>query len=530
MPEFTTIAEIYRFGTASHRDRTAFASVGGISLSYGAVERAVDACRGLLRVAGIDRGDAVAIYGENMPAWPVAYLAVATYPATVVPILPDFPPGDVGNILDHSGVRAIFVSSRLHERIRDELAARPGIRVVELESVVGEDVSNDVDSVSAAAVDDQPPSPEDVAAIIYTSGTTGFSKGVVLTHRNIASNVTAGIEVPGMAPGEAMLSLLPLSHTYECTLGFLIPFSQGVSVHYLDRPASPTVLVPALERVRPHLMLSVPLVIEKIVRKRVFALLDGNVITRVLRRLPPVRNVLYRAAGRKLMATFGGRLYFFGVGGAPLAEDVERFLRIARFPYAIGYGLTETAPLLAGCNAAHTRLRSTGPPVRGVELRIRDGEIQAKGPNVMNGYHNAPELTAAAFTDDGWFRTGDIGEIDTDGYVYVRGRIKSVIIGANGENIYPEAIEAVINQFRFVLDSLVLQAGAQLVARVSINYEELRAGARDVTARVGEILEDIRVEVNRRVGAFARIARIEEQVEPFEKTPTFKIKRYLYQP
>lgn len=530
MNPLETISDILNSGVSSYPDNIALGYVGQEGFTFTEASRRVSEIRYLLARKGVTAGDRVAIYAENMPAWGLAYFAVTTFPAVVVPILPDFPSEDVANILTHSEVKVLFLSERMQARLEGVVEERiPETVTVGLEQFnIPEKGPSATETRKAGAVD-----MDDTAAIIYTSGTTGFSKGVMLSHRNIVSNVTSAVDIPRMKAGESMLSILPLSHTYECTLGFLLPFSKGTSVYYLDRPASASVLVDALRRIKPHLMLSVPLFIEKLVRSRVFSVLDGKGITRLLHHFGPTRRILYRVAGKKLMETFGGRLHFFGIGGAPLADDVERFLRTGRFPYAIGYGLTETAPLLAGCGPEATKFRSTGPAIQDVELRIRDGELQAKGPNIMKGYYRSPDLTADVFTDDGWFKTGDLGEIDDSGYVFIRGRLKSMILGANGENIYPEAIESVINQFRFVADSLVIQKGASIIAKVQVNYEELLESAEKVrdaaSGVVKSFLQDLKSQVNRRLSAFARITVIEEQVEPFEKTPTFKIKRYLYQ-
>ncbi len=377
--------------------------------------------------------------------------------------------------------------------------------------------------------------------MIYTSGTTGNSKGVMLTHRNILGDALATLERVPTAPDDIMLSILPLSHTYECTLGMVTPLIAGARVYYLDRPPIASVLLPALTKVRPTMILSVPLVIEKVYRSRIQPRLRKQPL-RTLAKVPQLRKLLARAAGKKLQATFGGRLRFFGVGGAALAPDVERFLRDAGFPYAIGYGLTETSPLIAGTGPEITRFRSTGPPLKGVELRIAEpdpntgeGEIQVRGPYVMLGYYKDPERTRETFTGDGWLRTGDLGTLDRDGYLYIRGRLKNMILGPSGENIYPEEIEAAINRFPGVADSLVLEQKGGLVALVQLNYEELEkrigdlaAGIADRHAKAMEFLDRLRKEVNTGLSGFSRITRIDEQSTPFEKTPTNKIKRYLY--
>ncbi len=504
---------------------------------------------------GVAPGDRVAILSENMPNWGIAYLAVTTMNSVAVPVLPDFAPAEVGNILEHAGAKTVFVSRRLEPKLPAN-SSYTTIILDDLQSVVGPAAGSQpaphggTDSASDAAVVDDPariPDEDDLAVVIYTSGTTGSSKGVMLTHRNIASNVEAARPIAEMKAGECMVSLLPLSHTYECTIGFLVPLSAGVCVYYLDKPPSPTVLMPALAKIRPHLMLSVPLFMEKIYRAKVAPKLNGSAILRAAGRIPFLRKVLHRAAGKKVMATFGGRLHFFGIGGAAVAPDTERFMRDARFPYAVGYGLTETAPLLAGCGPTTTVFRSTGPALEGVEIRVADpdpatgeGELQARGPNVMRGYYRDPERTAEVFTEDGWFRTGDLGTIDEKGNVFIRGRLKNMILGPSGENIYPEEIEAVIAAQPMVQDCLVLQKGGQLVALVNLNldaFKEYLGGMRDdvsdeidrLKAEAEKFLDQMRGQINAQLSAFARISRCIPQLEPFEKTPTMKIKRYLYE-
>jgi long-chain acyl-CoA synthetase len=290
------------------------------------------------------------------------------------------------------------------------------------------------------------------------------------------------------------------------------------------------------------MMLAVPLIIEKLFKTRILPGIRRHLVTRLLYRLPAARKRIHLTAGRRLERLLGGELRFFGIGGASLSPTVERFLRDAGFPYAVGYGLTETAPLLTGCGPKHTRYRSAGPPVPGVEIRIAKphaatgiGEIQARGAPVMQGYYKDPERTAAAFTPDGWFRTGDLGRIDPGGYLYITGRLKNVIVGPSGENIYPEAVESVIHRSELVLESLVYEEDGHIVARVHLDYEKLdeqftseRLSESQARARIARLLEEIRRATNAQVASFSRLSRIIEQMEPFEKTPTLKIKRHLY--
>lgn len=544
-----TLPSLLHRSVALYADYEAVGYVDGEAISYRTLAQRVRETAAGLGALGVEPGDRVAILSENMPNWSIAYLAVTTMGAVAVPILPDFSEIEVRNILEHSEASVVFASQRLRPKLalddrdgkRDPAATRTVITLDDFAGLPPAELTSE-DAADAAV-----PAEDDLAAIIYTSGTTGSSKGVMLTHKNIVSNVEAARPIAEMSPGEKMVSLLPLSHTYECTIGLLVPLSGGASVWYLDKPPSPTVLMPALEKIRPHLMLTVPLFIEKIYRNRVLATLQKKAVLRAAMRVAPLRRLLHRAAGKKVTAIFGGRLHFFGIGGAAVAPDVERFMRDARFPYAIGYGLTETAPLLAGSGPKNTLFRSTGPALEGVELRVADpdpktgeGEIQARGPNVMRGYYRDPERTAETFTADGWFRTGDLGAIDARGNVFIRGRLKNMILGPSGENIYPEELEAVINAEPLVQDSLVLQKGGQLVALVNLNVDAFKEYLGDVKSNVNDELDRLRIEaeaflaelqqrVNAQLSAFARISRFIPQLEPFEKTPTMKIKRYLYE-
>jgi long-chain acyl-CoA synthetase len=317
----------------------------------------------------------------------------------------------------------------------------------------------------------------------------------------------------------------------------------GSSVYYLRKPPTPSVLLPALAKIKPTMMLTVPLIIEKIFFNKVMPAFSEKLILRLLYKIPLFRIKLNAAAGKKLLKTFGGELKFYGIGGAKLNKEVEKFLIEAKFPYAIGYGLTETAPLLAGSNPQKAIFESTGPAIEGVELIINspdkitgEGEIWAKGPNVMKGYYKEPEMTKEVLTPDGWFKTGDLGTIDRNNNLYIKGRLKNMIVGASGENIYPEEIESIINNFRFVVDSLVVQQKGKLVALVQINMEELEKKyqilkqdmTRQVEDKVDEVLNELQHYVNSQVNKFSQIQKVVRQPVPFQKTATLKIKRFLY--
>jgi long-chain acyl-CoA synthetase len=504
-----------------------------------------------LRNMGIVRGTKVAILSINMPHWGIAYFAIASVGAVVVPILPDFHPGEIRNIIQHSGAEAIFVSENLIGKLESE--EYPLLRMIRIEDfteVNASDYPSFVTAETSAAFEYEDVAEDDVLSVIYTSGTTGKSKGVMLTHKNIIWTTRQCQYFQDIHSNDRFLSVLPLSHTFENTLGLMLPVMQGASVHYLHKLPTPAVLLPALQIVKPTIMLIVPLIIEKIYKGRILPQINSKAVTRSLYQYRFFQRLINKAAGRKLYETFGGELRFFGIGGAKLDNEVERFLMDTKMPMAIGYGLTETSPLLAGAVGKNVRYLSTGIPLEGVKLRIAnadpvtgEGEIQALGENVMKGYYQEPILTAEAFTADGWFRTGDLGYFDQSGFLYIKGRIKNMIIGASGENIYPEEIESVINRMEYVLESLVIQQKGRLVAMVHLNMEEIEKrfmqmkeeavhikeeAVQKFNARVDEILTEIQKKVNEQVNNFSRVQMVVLQPVPFEKTPTLKIKRFLY--
>ncbi len=530
-----TLQELLNVSASRYTDKPALAFTGGEPVTYRQVAETAGRLGRYLKNIGARKGDRIALLGENMPNWGIAYFAVTAAGYVAVPILPDFTADDVAQILEHSEAKAVFVSDRLASKL-DGGTRKDVVRVrMDDFSAYRPEAEQDQDTPETILEDD-------LAAIIYTSGTTGNPKGVMLCHRNIVSNVIAASPIPRMKKDERVLSILPLSHTYECTIGFLIPFYLGACIYYIKKPPTPTVLQSTLRQIKPGVMLSVPLLIEKIYRQKIKPALTGSALTRFLLTLGPFRKILHLFAGMSLKKFFGGRLYFFGIGGAPLAPDVEQFLREARFPYAIGYGLTETSPLVAGDNAKNSRFQSTGRVLRGVQVRLLDpdphtgeGEILVKGPNVMKGYYKDPERTAEVFTEDGWFRTGDLAVMNDKGYVYIKGRSKNVILGPSGENVYPETIESLINSFPYVDDSLVFSHNGRIIARIRLNYESLeeylktmKEGAVELAEYAGKHLAEIRSSVNARLSHFSRVNSVIEQTMPFEKTPTHKIKRFLY--
>ncbi len=542
--EKLTIRNLIKSSVSRYSDLPALSFVDSKPLSFMEVGEKSEKVAHMLQKAGIGKESHVAILSENTPHWGISYFAVALAGGVNVPILPDFHPNEIKNILLHAECDAVIVSRKLRFKIDDP--------ELDLKVLFADDFVFEDDSLNLRVSTSQEPFVEaiteedDLASIIYTSGTTGQSKGVMLTNRNVVSNAVNAAPIPEMVAGDRMLSILPLSHAYEFSLGFLIPFYVGAAVYYLGKPPTPSVMLPALLKVRPVAMLSVPLLIEKIYRQKILKTFTKSRIMKMLYSFPPVRKILNRIAGIKLRKLFGGKVIFFGIGGAKLSPDVEKFLREARFPYAIGYGLTETSPLLAGDNARNTRYMSTGRILKGVEIRIENpdpdtgaGEIVVKGPNIMKGYFKNPELTSEVLSSDGWFRTGDLGEYLENGYLYIKGRTKNLILGPSGENIYPETIEGVINSCDFVEDSMVYDCKGRIVALVQLNRDEVMArfeefkneaveGTRQLQEFFTSHLSEIKKRVNQQLNSFSRISDVVEQKDPFEKTPTKKIKRYLY--
>lgn len=508
---------------------------------------------------GIGKGDKVAILSENSPNWGITYFAITTLGAVAVPILPDFRDNEVHHILRHSESRAIFVSkkqfSKIEELSNDEIGHRiliddfslisPETTMAKLKNTFNKttrpiakltDSALKITGLRSSEIEE-----DDVACILYTSGTTGNSKGVVLTHKNLVFDALEVFTIQNIVETDRFVSILPLPHTYECTLGLIMPVMKGAAVYYLKKPPTASVLLPALQKIKPTIMLTVPLIMEKIFMNKIYPTLTANPITKIFYKFPPTRKVLHYLAGKKLYNSFGGKLHFYGIGGALLSSEVEMFLKDSKFPYAVGYGLTETSPLLAGANPKSTKLRSTGTVPANIKVRIYDpdkktgeGEIQAKGDNVMKGYYKDPERTKEVFTEDGWFKTGDLG-IMKNGYLYIKGRLKNVIIGASGENIYPENVESVINRNPFVLESIVYKADGKMIARIHLNYDLIdkkhrikHSNEKEMREMISKLLSEIRKDVNSQVSSFSSINKIIEQREPFEKTPTKKIKRYLY--
>lgn len=558
-----TLAEYIHSCLEQYAPHPFLAEIDGPSLTYAKTRRRIeDVCRLFVRL-GLHPGDRVALLGSNSINWCLVYLAAVTSGLVVVPILPEFNAANVQNILLHSESRVLFLSGAALEKLE-------GARLPKLERTLLLEDFHAVDLKELPQVlrklkaklaglkekafevlaewihgwdlSEHHPRPDDLAAIVYTSGTTGHSKGVMLTQRNLVEDIKSAVKYVDISPRDRLLSLLPLAHTYECTCGFLAVMSGGVSITFMLQKPSPKLLLAAFAKVRPTMVFAVPLVIEKIYRKRVLTKIEGSFLLRKLTQFGMMRRMVHRKAVRSLLAAFGGRLRQMGFGGAPLNPEVEKFMREGKFPYFTGYGMTECAPLITGCRLGETRPGSCGYPVDSIELRIanpdprtRVGEVQVRGPMVTPGYYKNPEATAALFTDDGWLRTGDLGVQDADGFLFLKGRSKNVILGPSGENIYPEEIEGLLNEFPSVLESLVVPREGKVVALIYPDYELIESehklhnrGEAEAARWLTEHFRGLVEQVNAQLPGFSRINEHRLADGEFEKTPTQKIKRFLY--
>ena len=534
---FNTLYEIVKHSVEKFANRIAFSMIGGEDVSYKEVGERVDKVQKMLLNAGVGAGDKVVILSSSMPNWGASYFAVTSAGMVAVPILPDFTGAELDLIIEHSEAKAILVSDKLYTKLSKATVEKMNI-VIRTKGL--NIISQRVEERAEAKI----PQPEDLAVIIYTSGTTSKPKGVMLSHYNIAAQTTIIPPLFDYNENDVLLSILPLAHTYECTLGMIYPFSRGARIHYLDRPPTASALMPALTAVRPTVIASVPLIMEKIYRGKILPTFQKNAVLRKLYGWDWSRKLLHKVAGAQLKKIFGGRMRFFAIGGAKFDADAERFLHEGGFPYGIGYGLTETAPLLAGATTDMTRIGSTGPALPAVQIRLdninpetKQGEIVAKTPCCMMGYYKNEAATREAFTEDGWFRTGDLGYISEDGWIYIKGRLKNMIVGPSGENIYPEDIEEVLNSNRFVAESVVTEEDGKLIALVHFDtsaleeaYDEFKhkvaVNSEQVQLKMEEIKREVLEYVNSKVNRFSKITKVVDNEGEFEKTPTKKIRRY----
>ena len=528
-----TLSKLYHYSTSIYeKNRQSVLTGTDLAYTYGEFKRTTDGISKILTCYGIGAGSGVAILSQNHPNWGVAFFSAAAFGRVAIPILPDSTEAEVTNILTHSEAKAIFVSRKflpkVSEACREKLSLI--IDIETLEVIKREEKSFTCDGRTSE------PGADDLAALIYTSGTTGSPKGVMLSHRNLVHNIFESYHCHKTSEKDTWLSVLPMAHTYEMSIGFLYPFYVGACVYYLSRPLSTATLLPVLKEVKPTTILTVPLIIEKIVNSSVLPTIQkSKILSWMDKHLP---RLLARMLRKRLLTTFGGNLRFFGIGGAKLNESVELFLRRIKFPYAIGYGLTECAPLICTANPKQTWLGSCGCAAYGVDAKLIDvnpetgeGELVARGDMVMLGYYKDPVRTKAMFTEDGYLKTNDLAWKDEKGRYYIRGRLNNMIVGPSGENIYPEEIEMVINDLDSVSESIVVDRDGKLVALVQLDENAIGwkiADEEKLFDRMEEIRKNIASQVNKVVNKASQISKVVIMKEPFEKTATMKVRRFLY--
>ena len=529
-----TIAKLYEYATIVYAKNqyTQWYDTKEGGYTYTTFKGKCDSLSKKLTQYGIGSGDKVAILSQSMPNWSVAFFATVPFGRIAIPILPDSSENEVTNIINHSETKVLFVSERLRGKISQEVMDKMTlvINIDNFETIKADDDQFTCDGRTSI------PTPDDIATIIYTSGTTGSAKGVVLSHRNLASNVITCYHSCKRNERDRWLSILPMAHTLEMTLSMLYPMYCGATVYYLQKPPVPSILMKALKIVKPTTMLTVPMIIEKVYKGSVLPTIKKS---RTLTWMNEHMNgLMCKIIGIKLKATFGGHISFYGIGGAKLDPEVEAFLLKAGFPYAIGYGLTETSPLLGYAMKGWRAVGSFGYPVYNVKLKLHDvnpetgeGEIVAKGPNVMLGYYKDPKRTKSVFTEDGWFRTSDIAVMDEKGRFFIKGRNNNMILGPSGENIYPEEIENVINNVEGVNESIVVERDGKLVALVQPleNYIEWdKEGEDKLYEKLDAWKSKVLKMVNKNVSKASQVSSVEVMKEPFEKTATQKIRRFKY--
>jgi len=538
-----TYVEYMQKSIRDHWEMRAFSDYQAKTITYGEVAERIYRMHAFFKEGGLERGGKVALLGRNSTAWAIAYIAVTTYGATVVPILPDFHPSDFENIIAHSDSRLLYASPVFFEKLDHtrlgSLAAAFSLADFGLMyEKTGFDAKEAVErgkrlfasSYRSKLVPEtfalNPTGNDELESIVYTSGTTGFSKGVMLTHGNIISNLVYAQENVHLKSGDTILSFLPLAHSFGNAFEFIFPFSRGCHITFLGKVPTTKVLIDAFALVKPRMVLSVPLVIEKIYYKQIRPMLETPKL-KTLTRIPVLKGLVYRTVRDKILGFFGGNVLEVIIGGASFNPEVEDFLTKIKFPFTVGYGMTECAPLIGYCDWRKRAKASSGKLVDRMEIKIDNGEFCVRGENVTMGYYKNPEETTRTIDADGWFHTGDLGYMDKDGSIHIKGRSKTMILGASGQNIYPEEIEAKLNNLPFVAESLVIEDEGTLTALVHPDLAEAKNQGFTEDA-VSEAMEKNRLALNKMLPEFGRIARIKLHAEEFMKTPTNKIKRFLY--
>lgn len=549
--KFESVNKLLEESFKKNWDRQALSNYQGVSLCYRDVARRIEKLHIAFEKCFLHKGDKVAICARNQVNWAVSFLATMTYGAVPVPILHEFKPGNIHYLVNHSEAKVLFVDDVVWEGLSaDEM---PGLfavvrintfqllyakvpRITEarehMNEYFGKRHPNSFEPEDICYYKD---SPNELALINYTSGTSGFSKGVMIPYRALCSNIQFSRKaIPSLNNQTNVVSMLPSAHMYGMMFEFLYEMTIGAHVHFLTRVPSPKIILQALAEVKPNIIIAVPLIIEKVYKSKIQKVVEKGGI-RTLLKVPVIDKMIQKRICGELVSAFGGNFVEVIMGGAAFNKEIEKFFYDIQFPYTVGYGMTECAPIIAYASHAEKKLGSCGRAALNMEIRIDstdpehiEGEIQVHGPNLALGYYKNEEATASLFTEDGWMRTGDMGVIDKDGFLFIRGRSKCMVLGPNGQNIYPEELESVINAFAYVVDSLVIEENGGLTALV---YPDYHQGELDGMNRqdLEQTLTAQLPEMNKEIPNYAQIRKIEFMPEDFERTPKRSIKRYLYQ-
>ena len=527
-------------------ERPALGNYRGEVFTYGEVATQIAKLHVLYEAIGLKKGDKVALCAKNSARWGIAFFSANTYEAVVVPILADFHPDSVNSLVDHSESTVLFTDSDIWTKL--DIEKMPNVKAVvstadfKLLYAADEKISQANENLQTLFEEKYPngfskedlayptDNAKDLAIINYTSGTTSAPKGVMLRYECISANVAFGQKRLPSYPGDTIVSMLPMAHMYGMMFELIYPLCGSASIYYLGKTPTPALLLGAMAEIKPYLVITVPLVMEKIFKSKVAPVINKPVM-KVICAIPGLNQVIFKKIRTTLLNAFGGNVREIVMGGAALNPEVESWFKKFKLPYTVGYGMTEAAPLMAYEDWYDFAVKSCGKPIDTIEVRIdsedpynKVGEIQARGMNVMSGYFKNEEATNAAFTEDGWMRTGDLGVIDKKGNIFIKGRSKNMILSANGQNIYPEEIEAVVNNQPYVIESVVINRGASLVALVFTDSDKMKAENIDT-----EIFKkSIMVEVNKSMPAYSKINTVEIMDKPFEKTPKMSIKRFMY--
>ena len=535
--------------TAKFWDKSALNTIDGESFTYSQMATLIEKFHIFFETVGIKKGEHIALWARNSARWGMSYLAINTYETVVVPILADFTPENVEFLLGHSDSIALLTNADKFSKL--DLKKIPEIKfIMDVDNLkvlysVEPEYKAIWDNIDNLFAERHPNGfgPEDVvyptdnwddlAVINYTSGSTGNPKGVMLTYRNFCATIEFSQVNRPTSEKYRMISMLPMAHMYGLVTEFIYPLCYGTSIYWLGKAPTPSTLMKAFQQVKPYQLITVPLVMEKIFKSKVKPIVDKPSM-KVLCAIPGIKKIIYNKIRQKMIDAFGGNIQEFILGGAPVSPEVEKWFKRIKLPYMVGYGMTEATPLLAYAGYKEYVAGSCGKPVTCAHVRIDSedpeniaGEIQAKGANICIGYYKNPEASANAFTDDGYLKTGDLGIMDKDGNIFIKGRSKSMILSANGQNIYPEEVEAIINDQPYVGESVVVDRASKLVALVYFDQDAIKRDGLDAET-IADLPERIRVNSNKKLPNYSQLTKVELQEQPFEKTPKMSIKRFLY--